>query len=223
MPVATSRRRELLGLLGLAAAIFIGLSLGPLSITGPFGRALGGSLWTYFGLGAGLLPLLLVAVGLEGLGRLKIVDLRRTAILLGGLVILLPVLIGIAHGIGRGFDLPANHDAWTLAQQLIGIVPALLVDTTVNLVGTAGAVIVGLLALSALTLYTIGWHPLRHLVWPRPARSAAPDEFGTSGRTSDTLIAPADEGKTRRVFDRTRRFFRHGPSAVDSGMDDRRG
>src|SRR3989441_3165600 len=58
---------------------------------------------------------------------------------------------------------PGDYTAWTPTQQLVGRVPGLLARGVHQTLGTAGGVLVGLFALSALGLLTVGWHPLAML------------------------------------------------------------
>jgi S-DNA-T family DNA segregation ATPase FtsK/SpoIIIE len=83
--------------------------------------------------------------------------------LIAGLVILLPFVIAVVTGIRSTEDLPASHETWTFVQRTVGIVPAMVVVGLTAVVGTAGTVILGLIALSSLTLYTLDWHPFRRL------------------------------------------------------------
>ena len=115
------------------------------------------------GLGAALIPVALLIASSIGFGWLRNVDTRRMAILLGGLVVLVPLGIGIAIGLESASDLPPSYDAWELKHRLVGLVPAYMAVALTGLVGTAGAVIVGLMSVSALTISTVGWHPLRRL------------------------------------------------------------
>ena len=88
MRLTPERRRELKAILALAVGVFIGLSLLPTALTGPLGRSFGSLLWKTLGLGSALIPVLLIGMGLAGFGWLAHLDLRRTAILFGGLVLL---------------------------------------------------------------------------------------------------------------------------------------
>ncbi len=162
-PPSTRRRRELTAILFLAAGVFLGLSLLPTSITGPLGGAFGSYLWRWLGLGAALIPVALLTVGLIGFGWLARVDTWRVSVLGGGLVVLVPFGIGIAVGLEAVSDLPPSYDQWVLKHRLVGLAPAFLAVTAIGAVGTAGAVIVGALGISVLTLSTFGWHPLRRL------------------------------------------------------------
>ncbi len=163
MGLTPARRRELTAILSLAAGVFLGLSLLPTSLTGPLGGVVGRFLWKFLGLGSVLLPVLLLMVGIVRFGWLRGIDARRVAILIGGLVILVPFGIAIGVGLETTADLQPNYDDWGVRHKVVGLVPAFLAITASALVGTAGAVIVGVLGLSALTLSTVGWHPLRRL------------------------------------------------------------
>src|SRR5207249_6304944 len=52
------------------------------------------------------------------------------------------------------------YGLWTTSQKLIGRLPAWAGAGVVSALGTAGGVLIGLFALSALGILTIGWHPL---------------------------------------------------------------
>ncbi|HWP36397.1 MAG TPA: hypothetical protein VNL18_02475, partial [Gemmatimonadales bacterium] len=163
MALSERHRRELIAIVALLLGVFVGLTLLPLDVTGPAGRFVGGVLWRYLGLGAAMLPLLGLAVGLAGFGRFGTRDIGDVTPLFLGLVLLVPFTIALVLGIRQETDLPADHGQWTVAQQLVGILPAALLATTVSIVGTAGAIIVLLIALSGLTMVTLDWHPFRRL------------------------------------------------------------
>jgi S-DNA-T family DNA segregation ATPase FtsK/SpoIIIE len=163
MALMPRHRRELLAIVALLVGVFFGLALLPTDVTGPAGRVAGRVLWKGFGAGAALLPVLGLTVALAGFGRLPGLDLRRATILFSGLVFLVPFAIAIALQVRSTVDLPPSYDEWTLQQRLVGLIPALLAIGATSAVGTAGAVIAGLVALSALTLVTVDWHPFRHL------------------------------------------------------------
>ncbi|HKW42211.1 MAG TPA: DNA translocase FtsK [Gemmatimonadales bacterium] len=143
-------RHELIGSGALVVGLFLGLTLLRLPITGRWGEALGSLLWRGLGVGALVLPLLGVGWALAAFERLGRLSGARAALLGAGLVVLLPY--GIATLSGRAGTLPPD--------KLIGIVPAYLAHGVHQAVGTAGGVLVGLFALSALGLLTVGWHPL---------------------------------------------------------------
>jgi S-DNA-T family DNA segregation ATPase FtsK/SpoIIIE len=155
--------RELIAIVSLLAGVFFGLTLLPWDVTGPFGRMVGGALWRYLGCGAALIPVLGLVTALAGFGRFRELGLRRVSGLLAGLIILLPFGIAVLAGMRNTTDLPASYQEWTFVQRTVGVIPAMIVVGFTAVVGTAGTVILGLIALSSLTLYTLDWHPFRRL------------------------------------------------------------
>ena len=149
-------RNELIGVAALLLGLFFGLTLLQLPLTGSWGRAIGGMLWKVFGLGAVVLPVLGIAWALAAFERLGPLSWGRAASLGAGLILLVPY--GIAIGIGPAF--PYDYNGWTATQKLVGLFPAFLASGIQGAVGTAGGVLVGLFALSALGIVTVGWHPL---------------------------------------------------------------
>jgi S-DNA-T family DNA segregation ATPase FtsK/SpoIIIE len=152
-------RNELIGVAALLLGLFFGLTLLQLPLTGSWGRSIGGMLWDLFGLGAVVLPVLGIAWALAAFERLGPLSWGRAAALGAGLILLVPY--GIAIGIGPVF--PSDHAQWSAAQKLVGLFPAFLASGIQGAVGTAGGVLVGLFALSALGIVTVGWHPLAML------------------------------------------------------------
>ena len=120
-----------------------------------------------------LLPVLGVGWALAAFERLGSLSAGRTATLFVALMLLIPYGIGIGYGADSA-TLPANYAAWSPAQRLVGIMPAFFANGMRGAVGTAGGVLVGLFALSAAGLLTIGWHPL--VVLRQRARSEPPSE-----------------------------------------------
>jgi S-DNA-T family DNA segregation ATPase FtsK/SpoIIIE len=165
-------RDELIGIAALLVGLFLGLTLLPLGLTGSWGHAIGGSLWQLFGLGAVVLPVLGLGWALAAFERLGALSWRRAAVLGAGLILLIPY--GIAVTIGPVF--PADYAHWSRAQRLVGLFPGFLANGVQGAVGTAGAVLIGLFALSALGIFTVGWHPLTVL------RSRAGEREGEAGR-----------------------------------------
>ncbi|UCF40269.1 MAG: DNA translocase FtsK [Gemmatimonadota bacterium] len=163
MAVTPRHRQELLAIVSLLLGVFVGLTLLPWDVTGAVGRIIGRFLWMSLGVGAGLLPLLGLGVALAGFGRVPRLDVVRVAVLLGGLVLLIPFSIAVVTGARGPGDFPPDYDAWSTAQRLTGILPALIATGLSGAIGVAGAVIVGVLALSALTMYAVDWHPFRRL------------------------------------------------------------
>jgi S-DNA-T family DNA segregation ATPase FtsK/SpoIIIE len=151
-------RQELIGIAALLVGVFLGLTLlpPPVALTGSWGRTIGGALWQLFGLGAGLVPILGVGWALAAFERLGTLSWARTASLGAGLMLLVPYSVAVA--IGPVF--PADYSNWTRTERLVGLFPGFLANGVQGAIGTAGAVLAGLLALSALGILTIGWHPL---------------------------------------------------------------
>jgi S-DNA-T family DNA segregation ATPase FtsK/SpoIIIE len=152
-------RQELIGIAALLVGFFLGLTLLPVALTGSWGRSIGSALWQLFGVGAIIVPVLGVAWALAAFGRLGALSWGRAAVLGAGLVILVPY--GIAVGIGPKFA--ADYDNWTRTERLVGIFPDFLAEGVHGAIGTAGAVLAGIFALSALGIFTVGWHPLTML------------------------------------------------------------
>ena len=149
-------RRELIGIGALAVGLFLGLTLLRLSITGSWGEHLGSLLWRLLGAGAVLLPLLGIGWALAAFERLGSLSAGRAAALGAGLIVLLPFGIGTV----TGASFPAEYATWSSTQRLVGTLPAGLAHGVHQAVGTAGGTLIGLFALSALGLLTVGWHPL---------------------------------------------------------------
>ncbi len=163
-------RRRLLALSALALGVFLGLALLPGTITGPLGSGLGAALWRWFGAGALGFPLLGVGLGLAGFDRLAGLGRSRVASLLAGLSLLTPYFVGLLSRLTpAAFDAPLGE--WTLAARLTGILPGAVARLVVDSIGVAGGVLVGFVALSALTLVTVAWHPLQRL----EGRAGAPE------------------------------------------------
>jgi DNA segregation ATPase FtsK/SpoIIIE, S-DNA-T family len=149
-------RRELIGIGALVVGLFLGLTLLRLSITGSWGEHIGSLLWRLLGAGSVLLPVLGIGWALAAFERLGSLSAGRAAALGAGLVVLLPFGIGTV----TGASFPADYSTWSSTQKLIGTVPGWLAHGVHQAVGTAGGTLIGLFALSALGLLTIGWHPL---------------------------------------------------------------
>jgi len=199
-------RQELFGVAALVAGLFLGLTLLPVGFTGPWGRALGAALWWALGLGAVFLPLLGVGWALAAFDRLGTLSTRRAAALGAGLMLLVPYAVGVATRMGHASP-PSDHGQWTATQALVGLVPGFLVRTLHGAIGTAGATLAGLFALSALGMLTIGWHPLMLLRLRRaasgerePAGPAA--ATGRSGKHRSPLLLPE---ATRLLVPRARK------------------
>lgn len=151
-------RRHLSAIVALVLGSFIGLTLLPVHLTGPIGETLGGFLWRSLGLGALGFPMLGLGLGLAGFDRLPRLDMKRAAILVIGLAVLVPFLIGVVTGVR-----PVDFDSSRLAPRLTGVVPGFLSYYVVEAIGVAGGALLGFALLSTLTILTIAWHPLTRL------------------------------------------------------------
>jgi len=155
-------RRRLGALAALVLGVFVGLTLVPSVPTGPVGRLLGESLWRILGGGAVGLPLLGLGLALAGFDRVPRLDMKRMAILLGGLALLTPFTIGVLSDVPpAAFDPPLSE--WGLAARLTGLVPGFAARGVTDGIGQPGGLLLAFLALSALTLATLAWHPLHRL------------------------------------------------------------
>ncbi len=177
--MTTDDRRRLGALSALVLGVFVGLCLVPEIPTGAVGRTLGSLLWKGLGAGAVGLPVLGLALALAGFDRLPRLDMKRTALLLGGLALIVPFTIGVVTGAApAAFDPPLLD--WTVPARATGIVPGLLAYGATGLIGKTGGLLLAFLSGSALTILTLAWHPLRRLekadrpgVVPAPAEAPA--------------------------------------------------
>ncbi len=160
--MSTDSRRRLGAITALVLGLFVGLTLLPIGITGPVGGYLGHELWQVLGAGALGIPLLGIGLALAGFDRLGSLDMKRSAVLIIGLSVLLPYLIGVLTQVGRA-DLDYDVGQRGFAARVVGVLPGFFAETIADKVGVAGAVLLGFLALSALTLATFAWHPLQRL------------------------------------------------------------
>ena len=180
-------RQELVGIGALVIGLFLGLTLLRLPLTGSWGGTVGSQLWRVFGVGAVLLPLLGIGWALAAFERLGSLSAGRAAVLGVGLVLLLPYGIGTV----TGATFPGDSTAWTPTQQLVGRVPGLLARGVHQTLGTAGGVLVGLFALSALGILTVGWHPLAVL----RTEEVAGGKAGEGGRVKREAERPLPKPK----------------------------
>ena len=183
-------RRRFGALTALAFGLFAGLTLLPIPITGPVGTYIGHELWQLLGAGALGIPLLGFGLALAGFERLGALDMKRSAVLIIGLSFLVPYLIGVVARV-RPAALDIDVADRTPVALAVGVVPGFFSDLISTKIGVAGAVIVGFLALSALTLVTFAWHPLQRL--ERRSSSAL-----------DKAAPTKSEGRQRRLADLAR-------------------
>jgi DNA segregation ATPase FtsK/SpoIIIE, S-DNA-T family len=184
-------RRRLSAVTALVLGVFVALTLLPLGLTGPVGDAIGSRLWRWLGVGAVCLPLLGIGLALAGFERLGRLDMKRAAILMGGLSVLAPYLIGVVARI-RVPDLDPDLAQRSVAGRLVGTLPGIVAAPVWERVGVTGAVLLGFLALSALTLLTFAWHPLQPLEAGKEKAEKRPDGAARrSGIASAAeLVAP---------------------------------
>ena len=171
--MSTDSRRRLGAITGLVLGLFVGLTFLPLPLTGPVGKYIGHGLWRMLGAGALGVPLLGIGLALAGFDRLGKLDMKRSAILIIGLSVLVPYLIGVLTGVGR-IDLYPDIGDRGFAASVVGWLPGFFAEMITDKVGVLGAVLFGFLALSALTLATFAWHPLQRL--ERSGAGGPPDE-----------------------------------------------
>jgi S-DNA-T family DNA segregation ATPase FtsK/SpoIIIE len=181
--MSTDSRRRLGAITALVLGLFVGLTFLPIPLTGPVGRYLGQELWRMLGAGAIGIPLLGLGLALAGFDRLGKLDMKRSAILIVGLSLLFPYLIGVLTGVSRT-DLDLDVGERGLATSLVGWLPGFFAETISGKVGVLGAVLLGFLALSALTLATFAWHPLQR--WERGNEG----ERRTGGRPDGRTVTP---------------------------------
>jgi len=186
--VSTDSRRRLGAITGLVLGLFVGLTFLPLPLTGPVGKYIGHGLWRMLGAGALGIPLLGIGLALAGFDRLGKLDMKRSAILIVGLSVLVPYLIGVLTGVGR-IDLYPDLGERGFAASVVGWLPGFFAEMITDKVGVLGAVLFGFLALSALTLATFAWHPLQRL--ERSGAGGPPDE-PSHGKAEKRKRAAAD-------------------------------
>jgi DNA segregation ATPase FtsK/SpoIIIE, S-DNA-T family len=160
--MSTDSRRRFGAVTALVLGLFLGLTLFPIPITGPVGREIGHGLWQILGAGALGIPLLGVGLALAGFDRLGTLDMKRSAVLIVGLSLLVPYMVGVLAQVGPT-DLDVDVSQRGLAARAVGVLPGFFAETVSAKVGVAGAVLLGFLGLSALTLATFAWHPLQRL------------------------------------------------------------
>jgi DNA segregation ATPase FtsK/SpoIIIE, S-DNA-T family len=194
-PPDDGRRRRLGALTALVVGLFVGLTLLPIGITGPVGRYIGHALWQLLGAGALGIPLLGIGLALAGFERLGGLDMKRSAILIVGLSVLVPYVVGVLAQVTPA-ELDMDVGQRGLAARTVGLVPGFLAETISGKVGVAGAVLLGFLALSALTLATFAWHPLQKLeAGQRGSGAAGQPEAGQWGSLA---AGPPVERRTTR-------------------------
>jgi S-DNA-T family DNA segregation ATPase FtsK/SpoIIIE len=132
---------------------------------------------------AAMLPLAPAAHALRLFGRLDQRTDRSWMVFLLGLVVLLPIVFGLAQG--------GVRDATALS----GLWGSLVAFYLLQFAGSAGAWIILLLALSALMAATLSWNPVRALV-SAPVRHRSEDESVVD--IDDSSAASAQAARDKR-------------------------
>ena len=200
--MSTEQRRKLGAIAALAAGIFVALALLLTPWTGPLGSILGTSLWRWLGVGAVGLPLLGLGLALAGFGYLPQLSMPRVAALVGGLCLIVPFILGVLFRITPDAFVPELAE-WGIDARLTGLLPGMLARGAYSVVGFAGGLLLGFLLLSAVTLGTIAWHPLKPLEqpevtgWTQAARSMLARRQSDSTEPDDVVSererAPAEQ------------------------------
>jgi S-DNA-T family DNA segregation ATPase FtsK/SpoIIIE len=185
-------RRRLGAIAALVLGIFLGLTLIRAVPTGPLGRGLGAFLWRTLGFGAVGLPLLGFGLALAGFDRLPRLDMKRVGFLVGGLALLVPFTLAVLFDVpAAAFDPPLAD--WDLAARASGLLPGLAARGVLQLIGQPGGLLLAFLALSALTLATLAWHPLRRFEAGRGEVAGRLEKGRLDGSTAGRLVAPEDD------------------------------
>jgi S-DNA-T family DNA segregation ATPase FtsK/SpoIIIE len=232
-PSGGVQRRRFGAITALVIGLFVGLTLLPLPLTGPIGHSLGQMLWRVLGAGALGIPVLGIGLALAGFERLGTLDMKRSAFLIIGLSVLLPYLAGVLLHVGV-----RDLDNQGFLGRLVGVVPGFFAVEIPQGIGPAGAVLVGFLALCALTLATFAWHPLQRLERKAVSLPGAPPGNGESrGRkalpsagkieetppasprddTSTPGVSPRGDGKTNRAKPGKRPEAKRAPGQKELG------
>lgn len=186
-------RQRLVALTALALGAFVGVALLPGTLTGPIGSALGITLWRNIGLGALCVPMAGVAAALAGFRRLGQVDMRRAGVMLAGAALVLPYFVGVLADVS-GAQLDLDFTDRVLAAKLTGNLPGFLASALRERIGLVGALLVGLVAGSAVTLAGMAWHPLRRLegtVGSAPATREEEERLGRRPQAAMLVPPPA--------------------------------
>ena len=103
----------------------------------------------------------------------------------------------------RSPDIAAEYAGWSRTERLVGLFPGYLAALVHGALGTAGGVLVGLFALSALGILTVGWHPLVALRTRETGDGRREARAGTRGPPKPDQPARAPEssetGRDRTV------------------------
>ncbi|MCC6931127.1 MAG: DNA translocase FtsK 4TM domain-containing protein [Gemmatimonadaceae bacterium] len=197
-------RREVTGIALIALALFMGgaLALQPLpldtactsarGIFGPVGGCLKGALLFVLGAPAAtILAFIPLVHGLRLLDRMRWETDRRWLLFLAGLVVILPIVVGLATGTERHTDGPAGMWGGFVAFYLR------------RALGMGGAWLAVFVLASALTAWTLRWNPLTtRVALPRVAAGGTSPEALALEPPPEEM--PAIEGDAREGGERRR-------------------
>ncbi|HEX4934777.1 MAG TPA: DNA translocase FtsK, partial [Gemmatimonadaceae bacterium] len=212
-------KRELAGIALIALALFIGGALAlqqlPLDggcsaargIFGPVGGCLKSGLLFVFGAPAAtILAFIPLVHGLRLLGRMQGETDRRWLLFLAGLVVVLPIVVGLATGTERRSDGPAGMWGGFVAFYLR------------QAFGTGGAWLAVFAMASALTAWTLRWNPLTaRVALPRVASGETPPEALAMEPPPEEMPA-IDDGR-RETSEAKRRAKRADGGARREGVE----
>jgi S-DNA-T family DNA segregation ATPase FtsK/SpoIIIE len=128
--------------------------------------------------------------------------MKRSAVLIVGLSLLIPYLVGVLTHVGRA-DLDIDVGQRGIAATIVGVLPGFFAEAISDKVGLAGAVLLGFLALSGLTLATFAWHPLQRL-----------ERGGTAGQRDGGVVERAEERS--RKSERRKRSAAVEPDSIEA-------
>ncbi|MFL5495305.1 MAG: DNA translocase FtsK, partial [Gemmatimonadales bacterium] len=222
-PAGGVQRRRFGAITALVIGLFVGLTLLPLPLTGPIGHSLGQALWRVLGAGALGIPVLGIGLALAGFERLGTLDMKRSAFLIIGLSVLLPYLAGVLLHVSV-----RDLDTQGFLGRLVGVVPGFFAVEIPQGIGPAGAVLVGFLALCALTLATFAWHPLQRLerraesvstaaTGPGNGESRARKASPSAPKVEEVAASPRADGKITKPKPGKRPEVRRAPGQKELG------
>jgi DNA segregation ATPase FtsK/SpoIIIE, S-DNA-T family len=198
--VGTHMKRELTGIALLLFAVFLagallfqrvpahGGCLDAQGVFGPAGTLVRCAVAGAVGLPAAALVVLLPLVhALRLFGRLEARADRSWLVFVGGLVVLVPIALGLLIH----FENATTHP-------LLGLWGQGVAFYLVRAFGTAGAWLVVALGLCALTALTLSWNPLRMLVGPAHRAPMPAGAVLMSGPVTDAAALPAPGKRGRK-------------------------
>jgi len=133
--------------------------------------------------GAALIALACLVMALRMFGRLSAEsDAPEWGLLFAGIVLLVPIAIGLATGAS-----PSEPTSFT------GLWGGFVAFYMRRAMGPAGAWILFVLGVSALTVATLRWNPIRMILGPSPRRQDAPSDIAPSRMTVAERLAPSPD------------------------------